>query len=122
MQIEITNSAIEAILCSHNSNIIIRDTILTGYGVRVYSSGKASYFIEPTINGKSKRKVIGKYPQLSTSQARALAEERIRDLTTTVQTRTPAPTYPTLQTAYKNYINQIQLKPSSIAMYDVVVK
>ncbi len=77
MNIELT----EAVISTNTEPTILRDSILTGFGVRIYPSGKVSYFIEPTINGKSKRKVIGKYPDLSVSEARVLGEDKIQELT-----------------------------------------
>jgi len=117
MNIELT----EAVISGTTTNTILRDTILTGFGVRVYSSGKSSYFIEPTINGKSKRRVIGKYPDLSISEAREVASASIKELTT------PSYLSPTLSpavqdsilfsTAYNNYVSNITLKPSTVESY-----
>ncbi len=61
---------------------ILRDSKLKGFGVRIHPSGKISYFIEPTINGKSKRKVIGKYPDVSVAEAREVGKSRINELAT----------------------------------------
>lgn len=97
----------------------LRDSILAGFGVRIYPTGKVSYIIEPTENGSTKRKVTGKYPALSVSEARNLAKEKIRDLITAPAT---SAAFPTLKQAYKDYITQIQLKPSSISEYDVMVR
>ena len=116
----ITDNVIQqAIHSNNNSSCFLRDSILSGFGVRIYSSGKASYIIEPTIDGNTKRKVIGKYPQLSVSQARALAEDKIQELTTVPAT---SATFPTLSAAYDDYTTQIQLKSSSISEYNVVYK
>lgn len=71
----------EELISTNTESTILRDSILTGFGVRIYPSGKTSYFIDPTINGKSKRKVIGKYPDLSVADARIIGESRIAELT-----------------------------------------
>ncbi len=116
MNIELTDEAIS----TNTSPTILRDTILTGFGVRIYQSGKVSYFIEPTINGKSKRKVIAKYPQLSVSEARALGEAKIQELTSipsTVPTSSYSVASPLFSTAYDSYVSNITLKPSTVESY-----
>ena len=116
MTIELTEATINNSLKHCNSSYFIRDSILSGFGVRIYRSGKVSYIIEPTINGNTKRKVIGKYPQLCVSEARALAKNKIQELTATPSIATSV-TFPTLSVAYDNYTTQIQLKHSSISEY-----
>ena len=105
---------------------IIRSEILTGFGVRIYPSGKASYIGEPIVQRSTKRNVIGKFPSLSVDDERELAREEIRHFTAippTSSTSSPA-TIPssTLSEAYDDYNHQIQLKPSTISMYDVVFR
>jgi len=73
MNIELTDITINDAIKTTDNICFLREEILSGFGVRIYGSGNVSYFIEPTINGKSKRKVIGKYPALSVTEARALA-------------------------------------------------
>ena len=97
MNIELTEATINNSIKTCNSSRFLRDAILAGFGVRIYPTGKVSYIIEPTLNGSTKRRVIGKYPALSA---------------------TPA-TFPTLKLTYKDYITQIQLKASSISEYNV---
>ena len=61
--IVITEDAIQ----QHIQNIgqcFLRNKILTGFGVRIYPSGKASYIVEPVVKGSTKRNVIGRYPLL----------------------------------------------------------
>lgn len=116
MNIELTDEAIS----TNTSPTILRDTILTGFGVRIYQSGKVSYFIEPTINGKSKRKVIAKYPNLSVPEARVLGEAKMQELTSTpspVPTSSYSATSPLFSTAYDSYVSNITLKPSTVESY-----
>ena len=84
MNIELT----EEVISSNTAPAILRDSTLTGFGAHIYPSGKVSYFIEPTINGKSKRKVIGKYPELSVVDARKIGASRIAELTGNSSTTT----------------------------------
>ncbi len=71
----------EELISTNIEPTILLDSVLTGFGVRIYPSGKTYYFIDPTINGKSKRKIIGKYPDLSVADARKTGESRIAELT-----------------------------------------
>ena len=119
----ITDKVIQqAIDSSNKSPCFLRDEILAGFGVRIYPTGKASYIIEPTVNGSTKRRVIGKYPALSTCKARELAKERIQELIVAPTLPATPATFPTLKLAYNNYITQIQLKPRSISEYNAVFR
>ena len=118
----ITDKVIQQAINSNSSSCFIRDGILAGFGVRIYPTGKVSYIIEPTVNGSTKRRVIGKYPALSVPEARELAKERIQALLTTPDLSATPATFPTLKLAYKDYITQIQLKTRSITEYNVVVR
>jgi len=73
MHIKLTDAVVQKHI---NTPGILRDSILTGYGVRIYTSGKASYSIEPTVLGATERNVIGKYPLLSVEDARKQVMER----------------------------------------------
>lgn len=55
-------------------DIIIRDTKITGFGVRI-SSGSVSFFAQRKMGRVSKKRTIGSYPDWSVEQARAEAEE-----------------------------------------------
>lgn len=72
---------------------ILRGSILTGFGVRIYASGKVSYIIEPTVQGATKRKAIGKYLLFSGVGARELAKEMIRELSAPTTTISGSPCY-----------------------------
>jgi len=95
----------------------IRDGILTGFGIRIYPSGKVSYIVEPVVQGSTRRKMIGKHPLLSMAEARELAKEKIRELTAASShpcSYSPATrSIPLLSEAYKAHVSQIQLKPST---------
>lgn len=102
---------------------ILRDSILTGFGVRIYTSGKASYIIEPTVQGATQRKVIGKFPLLSVDQARGLAKEKIQELSVPARSKSYSPaTFPSLESAFESYITNIRLKPSTLYEYNKVFR
>lgn len=51
-----------------------RDSALPGFGLRVTSGGSKSFIVEKRIDGKVKRKTLGKYGPLTVEQARKLAQ------------------------------------------------
>lgn len=113
----------EEVIRTNTEPTILRDSILKGFGVHIYPSGKVSYFIEPTINGKSKRKVTGKHPDLSVADARKIGESRIADLTSNNPatigsvTSTAVETSPLFRKAYDCYVSNITFKPSTVESY-----
>lgn len=50
-----------------------RDSALPGFGLRVTSGGTKSFIVEMRVQGKVKRKTLGKYGKLTVEQARKLA-------------------------------------------------
>jgi integrase len=50
-----------------------RDDDLKGFGLKVFTSGTKTFFLEKKINGKSKRLTIGGYGELTAEQARKQA-------------------------------------------------
>jgi len=51
-----------------------RDSALPGFGLRVTSGGSKAFIVEKRIDGKVKRKTLGKYGPLTVEQARKLAQ------------------------------------------------
>ena len=50
-----------------------RDSVIPGFALRVTSAGAKSFIVEGRINGKVKRKTLGRYGHLTVEQARNLA-------------------------------------------------
>jgi len=50
-----------------------RDSLTLGFGVRVTSGGAISFIVEKRINGKVRRKTLGRYGTITLEQARDLA-------------------------------------------------
>ncbi len=73
---KITKSIVDKIdtpTVNHNgsaSQLIYRDSILIGFGLRVTSGGAKSFIVEKRINGKTRRKTLGAYGPLTVEQAR----------------------------------------------------
>ncbi len=67
-----------ASLKTENTRIEYWDNKLLGFGVRVYVSGKKTFFVMCRVNGKQKRITLGCYSILSLSEARERAREKLR--------------------------------------------
>lgn len=52
------------------TQIIHRDSAIVGFGLRVTSTGVKSFIVETRINGKSRRKTLGRYGRITVEQAR----------------------------------------------------
>ena len=58
------------------------DTILPGFGVRVFASGRRSWFVRYRTNGRQVRSGLGQYPQVGVAEARELAQVKMNEPTT----------------------------------------
>lgn len=61
--------------------VIFRDSVLPGFGVRVTRTGQKSFIIEKRVKGKTCRVTLGKYPQMTAELARKEASIRLGELT-----------------------------------------
>ena len=59
-KVNITRSRVDSFVCSpNNKEAYLWDSTQPGFGIRAFSSGKKSYVFRATVNGKTKRGVIG---------------------------------------------------------------
>lgn len=117
MKLNITDTFLKQ--CQSTSGLLSniglhRDSKLTGFGVRITPSSIS--FIVETKNhlGKSKRKTLGRYPLLSAAEARTLALSTIQELKSPTLLKRP---FPTLQTAYKEYLGAMNHRPKTVHDY-----
>ena len=54
-----------------------RDDQLIGFAVRITETGACAFIVETKVNGKTRRKTLGRYPNLTVEQARKLAQKRL---------------------------------------------
>jgi hypothetical protein len=73
----ITKKVIETIHHSEGRELLLRDTELKGFGIRISPSGTKTFFAEGNFNRsrQTKRRSLGRYPVVTLDTARAKARE-----------------------------------------------
>lgn len=119
MKLTITDTFLNRCLSTHrllSNTTIHRDIKLIGFGVRITNKGSVSFIVEIRDHlNQTKRKTLGKYPILSTSEARVLALRVMKEL------KNPLPAvkqYPTLLASYKNYLEAMNHRPKTVHDYE----
>jgi integrase len=104
----------------------IRDSEISGFALRITSAGTKSYIVECWVNGRSRRKTLGKHPALSIKDARRQAKQEIgrfaqgRD--TVVERRAEKAKSVTLEEAFAAYVSASRLKPTTLKDYRYTVR
>lgn len=79
---KLTKSVIDRLPIPSNKPAFYRDDELRGFGVKVFTSGTRSFFLEKRIGGKVKRITIGQFGELTPEQARRQALKLAGDIAT----------------------------------------
>lgn len=98
----------------------IRDSRLTGFGVKVSPSGSVKFIAETKYLGRSTRKTLGSHPILPVSEARAMAIKFIGEVRQGIATKKIK--QQTLQQTLNKYLSCRKLKPSTIKSYRETVQ
>jgi len=80
MRARITEQLVNSIPTPSKGQLFIRDTKLSGFGVRITANGVRSFIIEKRVNGSNPRKTLGKHPLMTVAQARAKAFKYLSDI------------------------------------------
>ena len=82
MHRQITKKIIESIPTPDTRELLLRDTELKGFGVRISPSGTKTFFAEGFYKpkGVGKRLSLGRYPVISIDEARIKAREVLYQL------------------------------------------
>ena len=77
MHRQITKKVIETIHLSEGKELLLRDTELKGFGIRISPSGTKTFFAEGNFNRsrQTKRRSLGRYPIVPLDTARGKARE-----------------------------------------------
>ncbi|WP_342620757.1 site-specific integrase [Rhodoferax sp. GW822-FHT02A01] len=97
---------------------IIRDRVLSGFGVRL-NARKRTFLIATSVKGRQFRMMLGHWPLMTVSEARAKAMTVLRQCRDgETPSRRVAPDLPNLREAFVAYCKAKSIKASSQRRYD----
>jgi integrase len=73
-KVKLTKSTIDKVESPKSGQTFLRDSIINGFALRITAQSKA-FVVEKRIDGKSKRITLGRYPEMTTEQARIEAQK-----------------------------------------------
>lgn len=118
---KLTKQVVEKIEPKNGREIILWDSELPGFGVRVKPTGRRSYLIQYRSKGRSRRMTLGPHGVLTPTKARHLAIERLTDVLRGLdpaELKCAAITTPRMSELFERYLEQHarpKKKPSSVA-------
>ena len=126
---KLTKRVVESIPPDGNRDVVVWDTVLPGFGVRVKSSGTRSYLVQyRNRHGRSKRSTIGQHGRITLDQARKQAKQLFADVgagNDPVTERRAARDAPTMNQLLDRYITdhvEIHNKARTQAEFKRIVK
>ena len=123
----LTKTTVEGTPYTGEKVLIVYDTRLKGFGLRVSGSAKA-YFAEAKVNGKTRRVKIGTHEKgLSTEEARRMAQALLTDMHAGIDPnakKREAREHEaiTLRRCFNDYLARGTLKPKTRYDYELVFK
>lgn len=120
---KITKQFVDKIDLPETGQAFYRDSLLKGFALRVTAGGSKAFILEKRIDGKVKRITLGRYPQITTEQARNKAQEYLGEIamgTNPVAKRQRQQVEKmTLYDVWQDYkIIKSDLKPKTYAQYE----
>ena len=105
----------------------IRDDQLLGFALRITRAGAKSFILEKRIQGQVKRITLGRYPEITTEQARAKAQQMLGEIATGINPITKQKETNTrgitLHTAFEDYLTaRKSLKATTLTDYQRVMR
>lgn len=119
---KITKSVVDRLHVPAAGQAFIRDAELTGFAIRITTSGVKSFILEKRIEGKVKRLTLGRYPGLTVEQARKEAQKLLGHIATgrnpTAEKKLKALQGTTLQQAFDDFVlARKNLRPLTLYTY-----
>ncbi len=99
-----------------------RDSVISGFGLRVTSGGAKSFIVEKRVDGRVKRKTLGRYGNLTVEQAKKEAQKFLGKVASGVdpirEGQEKRAKRITLNDAFQDYLSaRKNLKPRTISDY-----
>jgi integrase len=119
--LRVTRRAIDDIPFAGSGQVLYRDTMLTGFGLRVGSRSKV-YFVEGHVNGRTRRVTIGRAdlfaPEIARKKALAILGEMAEGRNPTDEKRNGKVEVVTLAAAFNQFFAaRNKLSPITVANY-----
>ncbi|HKK67628.1 MAG TPA: integrase arm-type DNA-binding domain-containing protein, partial [Bacteroidales bacterium] len=114
---KITKKMVDKMEPPAKGQTFVWDTELKGFGVRI-TPGSKSYFIQSRANGKTRRMTIGRSDKYTADEARKIARERLRDMSSGIdpvqQKEAEKTARITLNEVSESYVRDRALKQNTI--------
>ena len=100
-----------------------RDSVIAGFGLRVTSGGAKSFIVEKRVDGRVKRKTLGRYGNLTVEQARKEAQKFLGKVASGIdpirEVKEKRARRITLSDAFQDYLaTRKNLKPNTLNDYN----
>lgn len=125
--VKLTKRTVEA-LESRESDYLIWDSEIAGFGIRVFSSGRKSYLVQYRAGGRTRRRSIGQHGVLTAHEARTEARNLLGEVarggnpSEDRQRNLRAPTVSSLCDRFLDEYAEHHCKPSTRKGYEIVVR
>lgn len=92
MKQKLTSRYVDTVTAPGPKRLELYDQSLSGFGLRVSTSGRKTWFYTTRVNKRVRRWTIGTYPAVSLADARKKAQEALRDTQLGIEPETQKPT------------------------------
>ena len=117
----ITKTLIDTTPCPEKGQVILRDSTLPGFGLRLTPTCKA-FIVEGVVNGTRKRVTIGRYGSINLDDARAEAQRILTGMAEGKDPTIPAEKPPTLAEVMDRFLQEREMKPETKKTYRSLVE
>ncbi|MBI1418200.1 MAG: DUF4102 domain-containing protein [Limimaricola sp.] len=123
---KLTKRAVEG-LEARSEDYLVWDSNLSGFGVRVYASGRKSYLVQYRAGGRTRRRAIGQHGALTADEARLEARKLLGEVarggnpSEDRQRHLRAPTVASLCDRFLAEYVSVHCKPSTLRGYKCVI-
>jgi len=117
----ITKTLVDTTPCPEKGQVILRDSSLPGFGLRLTPTCK-SFIVEGVVNGSRKRVTIGRYGSINLEDARAEAQRILTAMAEGKDPTIPAEKPPTLAEVMDRFLQERAMKPETKKTYRSLVE
>lgn len=101
--------------------VVYWDTEITGFGLRLYSSGKKVFVYRRRVNGRQESATIGDYgvwtPDMARKEAREIAVKYDKGVSVNTEKRAARARGATLDDLFTDYLESHDLRPNTVKTY-----